>query len=138
MKLSPEWITGFVDGEGCFHVGINRHSEMTAGYQVLPEFTVVQHERDVQLLHAMKAYFGCGVVRTNHGDRRAYRVRGIKHLLEYIIPFFVKYPLKSKKRVDFEKFRRILFMMDAGDHLKEEGVEAIRRITSQMNRGRSR
>ena len=71
MQLEAQWITGFVDGEGCFHVGINPHSDMKCGYQVLPEFTVVQHERDVQLLHALKAYFGCGVVRRNHGDRMA-------------------------------------------------------------------
>ena len=71
MKLDTQWVTGFVDGEGCFYVGINAHSEMTAGFQVLPEFTVVQHKRDVQVLHALKAFFGCGVVRTNHGDRMA-------------------------------------------------------------------
>jgi len=138
MKLDAEWITGFVDGEGCFFVGINKHSEMTAGYQVLPEFTVVQHERDVQLLHALKKYFGCGVVRTNHGDRMAYRVRGKNHLLERIVPFFEKHPLKSKKRLDFAKFRRALLMMEAGDHLKSEGVEKIRRLAAQMNRGQSR
>ena len=138
MKLDAQWITGFVDGEGCFFVGINKHPEMTAGHQVLPEFTVVQHERDVQILHAFKEHFGCGVVRTNHGDRMAYRVRSIRHLLEHIVPFFVKHPLKSKKRADFEKFRRILLMMEAGDHLKPEGVEEIRRIAAQMNRGQSR
>src|SRR5437867_1233634 len=54
MDLDAGWITGFVDGEGCFHVGIAKHPEMTAGVQVLPEFTVVQHERDVQVLHALK------------------------------------------------------------------------------------
>ena len=47
-RLEPFWVTGFVDGEGCFLVGINRHPEMTAGFQVLPEFTVVQHQRDSQ------------------------------------------------------------------------------------------
>ena len=71
MTLDAKWITGFVDGEGCFFVGINKHPDMSTGYQVLPEFTVVQHERDVQLLHALKAFFDCGVVRTNHGDRKA-------------------------------------------------------------------
>jgi hypothetical protein len=138
MKLEAQWITGFVDGEGCFHVGINAHSDMTAGYQVLPEFTVVQHDRDVQILHALKAYFGCGVVRRNHGDRMAYRVRGKDHLLERIVPFFEKHPLKSKKQADFAKFRRILLMMKAGEHLTREGVEEIRRIARQMNRGQSR
>ena len=126
MKLDAQWITGFVDGEGCFHVGINPHNDMTTGYQVLPEFTVVQHERDVQVLHALKTHFGCGVVRVNHGDRMAYRVRSKEHLLERIVPFFVKHPLKTKKNVDFKKFRRILLMMEADKHLTSEGVEEIR------------
>ena len=138
MKLHAEWITGFVDGEGCFRVALNRHPEMKAGFQVLPEFTVVQHERDAKVLYALKIFFGCGVVRSNHGDRMAYRVRSKEHLLHRIVPFFEKHPLKTKKRVDFEKFRRVLLKMEAGDHLTPEGVEEIRRIAGQMNRGRSR
>ena len=138
MKLDAQWITGFVDGEGCFYVGLNPHEDMTARFQVLPEFTVVQHERDVQVLHALKAYFGCGVVRVNHGDRMAYRVRGIQHLLEHIVPFFVKHPLKTRKNVDFQKFRDVLLLIDAGAHLTAEGIEKIRSIAGQMNRGHSR
>ena len=138
MKLDTQWVVGFVDGEGCFYVGINKHSGMSASYQVLPEFTVVQHERDAQLLHARKAFFGCGVVRTNHGDRLAYRVRSKEHLLRRIVPFFEEHPLKSKKNVDFRKFRRILLQMEKGKHLTADGIEEIREIAAQMNRGRSR
>ena len=68
MELNAQWIVGFVDGEGCFHVGINQNQTMTLGVQVLPELTVVQHQVDVQVLHAFKDYFGCGVVRKNHGS----------------------------------------------------------------------
>ena len=135
MKLDAQWITGFVDGEGCFHVGLNDRPDVTAGVQVLPEFTVMQHKRDVQILHALKAHFGCGVVRTNHDDRMAYRVRKLEHLLQNIVPFFMKHPLKTKKRIDFEKFRDVLLIMEAGDHLSEAGVVRIRQIASQMNRG---
>ena len=138
MKLEAQWITGFVDGEGCFHVSINPHKEMTTGFQVLPEFTVVQHKRDVQVLHALKSYFGCGVVRTNHGDRMAYRVRSKEHLLERIVPFFVQHTLKTKKNVDFKKFRHILLLMDKGVHLTDDGIEEIRTIAGEMNRGSSR
>jgi LAGLIDADG DNA endonuclease family protein len=138
MKLDAQWITGFVDGEGCFHVGINPHAEMTARFQVLPEFTVVQHKRDVQILYALKSYFDCGVVRVNNGDRMAYRVRGIQHLLERIVPFFVRHPLKTSKNVDFIKFRRVLLLMQAGLHLDREGIEQIRTIAKEMNRGRLR
>jgi hypothetical protein len=134
MDLDAGWVTGFVDGEGCFHVGISKHAEMTAGVQVLPEFTVVQHERDVQVLHAMKAYFGCGVVRKNHGDRMCYRVRDRKHLTERIVPFFMRHSLKTKKHVDFLKFRDVLLLMEKGEHLTEDGLAKIRAIASKMNR----
>ena len=142
QRLTAQWICGFVDGEGCFFVGINPHEEMTSGFQVLPEFTVVQHERDVQLLYALKSFFGCGVVRrlrhgrSNHGDRMCYRVRSVEHLRERIIPFFEKHELRSKKRVDFIKFRRILLLMERGTHLTAEGIAEIRAITAQMNTGR--
>ena len=121
MNLDANWVVGFTDGEGCFYVGINMHPDMKSGYQVLPEFTVVQHQRDVQLLHALKAFFGCGVVRKNHGDRMAYRVRSLDHLLKQICPFFVSHPLKSKKNVDFRKFRRICLLMEQGAHRTRKG-----------------
>ena len=138
MKLEAQWIVGFVDGEGCFHVGIAEHDGMTMGVQVLPEFTVVQHERDAQLLHALKAYFGCGVVRKNHGDRLAYRVRDRKCLLEVVVPFFMKHQLKTTKNVEFLKFRRVILAMENGKHLTPEGLEEIRHIAEGMNNGRPR
>jgi hypothetical protein len=134
-RLEAQWVVGFVDGEGCFFVGINPHPEMTSGFQVLPEFTVVQHQRDIQLLHALKQFFGCGVVRRNHGERMAYRVRSLDHLNLQIIPFFDKHPLKSRKRVDFAKFRRILQLMTKKEHLESEGIEKIRAIAKMMNTG---
>jgi hypothetical protein len=137
-KLEAQWVVGFVDGEGCFFVGINPHPEMTAEFQILPEFTVVQHERDIQVLHALKAYFGCGVVRRNHGDRMCWRVRRQEHLAERIIPFFEKHPLKTKKRLDFLRFRDVVRLMTQGGHLEPEGIERIRAITSRMNTGRER
>ena len=85
MNLHAEWITGFVDGEGCFHVGINTNLGLATGFQVLPEFTVVQHERDVQVLHALKAYFGCGVVRLNHGVLQNTSQIGLHAVTEHVM-----------------------------------------------------
>jgi LAGLIDADG endonuclease len=138
MQLEAQWVVGFVDGEGCFHVGVNVHPEMSAGHQVLPEFTVVQHERDIQILYALKAFFGCGVVRRNHGDRMAYRVRSKEHLLRKILPFFMAHPLKTKKNIDFLKFRDVLLLMENDGHLTHEGVDAIRAIAGEMHKGVSR
>ncbi len=135
MELSPDWVVGFVDGEGCFHVSILRHPETTTGYQVLPEFTVVQHEWDLQILYALKRFFGCGVVRRNHGDRWAYRVRKLE-CLERICEFFTKHPLKTKKNVDFVRFRRIVQKMKEGRHLTPEGLREIVEIALSMSTGK--
>jgi LAGLIDADG endonuclease len=137
-RLDANWVVGFVDGEGCFFVGINPHPEMTLKFQVLPEFTVVQHRRDIPLLFALKSFFGCGVVRVNHDTRMAFRVRRFEHLWKIIVPFFEKHPLKSQKQVDFLKFRDVLRSMANGDHLSPDGIERIRTLVSKMNRGRER
>ena len=133
MDLNAQWIVGFVDGEGCFHIGINKNQKMKLGVQVLPEFTVVQHQVDEQVLYALKAYFGCGVVRKNHGTRVWDRVRGQENLRNRIIPFFEKHQLKTRKRVDFAKFRKVLLLMEKEEHLKAEGLEKIRQIKTTMN-----
>ncbi len=108
---------------------------LAAARGLVAEFTVVQHQRDIQVLHALKAYFGCGVVRVNHGDRMAFRVRKIEDLNKRIVPFFAAHPLKTKKHVDFLKFRSVLALMEKDAHLTSEGVDQIRAIASKMNRG---
>ena len=133
--LPPDWIAGFIDDEGCFHVGISRHPDMRFGYQVLPELTVVQHRRDIALLHRLRTAMGCGVVRRNHGDRYCWRVRDLKQLNGTIIPFFDKHPLRSKKAVEFKKFAKVVRKMMKGQHLTEEGFREIRQIARSMNRG---
>lgn len=132
--LSADWIVGFVDGEGCFHVAINKNEGMKFGYQIQPEFTVVQHKRDVNLLYRLKTAFNCGVVRVNHSDRFCWRVRDLDNLANKIIPFFEKHPLKSKKNIDFKKFRKVVLMMKQNQHLTVEGFNEIAKIASQMNR----
>jgi hypothetical protein len=74
-RLDSSWIIGFIDGEGCFHVAINKQEKMTLRLQVLPEFRVVQHQRDEQVLYQLQNYFGFGQVTRNHGDRKEFRVR---------------------------------------------------------------
>lgn len=122
MKLEAQWIVGFTDGEGCFHVGVNSNSKLRFGKQILPEFVLVQHQRDLPLLYAVKAYFGCGTVRVSRqhptGTIYAYRVRNIKHLDELIIPFFEKHPLKTQKQLDFIFFKDVVRSLIKKDHLK--------------------
>jgi hypothetical protein len=137
MNLESQWITGFVDGEGCFHVQILSNSSLKTGFQVLPEFIICQHVRNIQVLQSLKSYFNTGVVRAESSRKdetgRQYRVRNTSHLRTTIIPFFEKHPLKTTKRIDFVKFRYILTLMERGVHLTPEGIDKIRKIRDTMN-----
>jgi hypothetical protein len=132
MQLNPEWVVGFVDGEGCFFVGVQRNPTVKIGFQVIPEFRVVQHKRDLDVLHGLKSFFGFGRVCQNHDERWEYRVRRLDHLRE-IVTFFRSHKLRTKKRVDFLKFSDVLAAMAEGRHLTNDGLREIARIASLMN-----
>lgn len=133
-QINPNWLSGFVDGEGTFYIGINKNDEMTIGWQVLPEFRIVQHEKDIKLLYKIKKYLGCGTVRINHGDRYELRIRKLDHLKNIVIPFFESYPLQTQKKYDFLSFRKVILLIDKGEHLSEEGIKNIFQTIEKMNR----
>ncbi len=135
MSMNEQWITGFTDGEGCFHIGISKNAETTLGYQVLLDFVITQHERDEQLLNEIKTYFGVGVVRTSNGSGNilCYRVRAQKHLREVIIPFFEKNPLRTKKKFAFQTFKQALVLLENKEHLTLEGLEKIRKLREEID-----
>jgi len=132
-RLDESWIVGFVDGEGCFHVSINNIPKMTLGWQVLPEFRVVQHQRDENILLSLKEYFSFGNVVVNHGDRKEFRVRGIENLNK-IVKFFTENPLMTSKKESFQIFSEIIQLMNEKQHLTRKGVEKIANLASKMNR----
>ncbi len=37
-RLEPWYVSGFVDGEGSFHVAIYRDQNMKTGWKIIPEF----------------------------------------------------------------------------------------------------
>jgi hypothetical protein len=136
-RLDASWIVGFTDGEGCFHVSINRIPEMSLGWQVLPEFRIVQNDKDEDLLYDIQSYFGFGVVRVNrkdrHGTRKEFRVRGLDNL-NILVKFFEKHKLMTSKRKEFETFSNVVQLMNDKKHLTKEGLDKIAELVSRMNR----
>ena len=138
------WITGFVDGEGCFTVSIIRNYTATQkiAYQVFCEFVVTQGERSRTSLETLERFFKCGYINRNrrHDNHREdvlkYCVRALQELDEIIIPFFEKHPLRTAKRYDFRIFRKIVRLVRRKRHLKPGGLQAIADLMATMNRKR--
>ena len=55
-KLDPDWVTGFVDAEGCFSV-IVEISEIFKR-KVRISFEINLHEKDKDILYKIKSFFG--------------------------------------------------------------------------------
>lgn len=128
---------GFVDGEGCFYVGINKSADLKVGYQVLPEFRIVQHKRDIKVLYAIKDFFGHGSVVCNKSkgsEIYEYRIRKFEHLYSIILPFFESNELLTSKKFNFLAFRDIILIMKKQEHLTEFGLNRIVDIKNKMNR----
>ncbi len=144
------WVTGFVDGEGCFSIGFVRQpsradrSGYKTGYQVTHEFVVTQGERSLSCLHELREFFGVGQVFVNnrydnHREHlHRFVVRRRADLLETVIPFFEQHPLRSSKREDFEKFAHCVDLVAGGSHRTPAGLIEIAEIAQTMNRRKPR
>lgn len=42
----PHWLSGFVDGEGCFYLKVYKSASHITGFGVVLAFSISQHSRD--------------------------------------------------------------------------------------------
>ena len=47
--LSPNWITGFSDAEGCFSVILSKRSPLK--WRIVVSFEINLHSKDIMILH---------------------------------------------------------------------------------------
>ena len=128
------YISGYVYGEGCFTVSISPRAKLVAGWEVRPSFSVSQNGDRAEVIHAIAAYFGCGSIRPDRSDSTVkWETRRLEDILDRVIPHFVRYPLLSGKRGDFERFAVVCEHMRLGAHRTRNGLSQIVKIASEMN-----
>lgn len=128
------YISGYVDGEGCFSVSFSKREKLRIGWEVKPSFCVGQNFDRCEVLDLMMLYFGCGHIRRDWGDRTLkYEIRKAEDLLMKVIPHFRKFPLKSAKQKDFLLFAGICKDMKGGKHKNIRGLRAILKSAYKMN-----
>ena len=139
FRLDPWYVTGLVEGEGCFCVSIAIRPKMKVGLEARPSFSLSLNERDRELLGELQTYFECGWIRESRSDRTfKYEVRSVPELSDRIVPHFEAYPLRGAKRHSFRGCAEVCQMIGQGDHLRPEGMADIVRIATEMNLGKRR
>ena len=137
-RLDPHWVVGFVDGEGCFSVGVHRNPvvHQIRRWQLQPSFQVAQHEAHRAVLEELTSFFGTGRINAKGPNSRVltFAVYGQRALEEHILPFFELHPLVVKDN-DFRSFAQIVRAIGQKEHLHPAGFERLLRLAYGMNAG---
>ena len=128
------YISGYVDGEGCFCVSFQPSERHRFGWEVRPSFSVSQNLDRSEVLYLIQNAWRCGFIRPDRSDKTLkYEVRNVAALVNTVVPHFREFPLMSSKQGDFERFARVCEAVRAGEHLMAEGFEQIVRLSMEMN-----
>tara|TARA_Y100000310_G_C20695443_1_gene825368 strand:+ start:212 stop:898 length:687 start_codon:yes stop_codon:yes gene_type:complete len=152
--ISDERIMGFVEGEGCFSIGIqkyiDRRPRKTAGkrsnikrpflFRVLPLFQLTIREADRRILNEIKETLGFGSIYTQKRAKKSktqqdvsiYYADGVT-LGKKVREFFQKQRFYTRKGHDFQLWCQCLELMEKKKHLTKKGPLKICRIRDQMN-----
>lgn len=134
-SLSPNWITGFSDGDSSFSIAISKNKAYKTGWTIVPSYAIQLCERDLPLLERVQTFFNVGRInRVRSKNHFIYVVNSVKDLHEVIIPHFDKYPLLTIKGVTFVLFKEIVRMLYYKEHLSEQGLLKIMSIKAIMNK----
>ena len=132
-------ITGFTDGEGSFTTQIGKSKTYRLKYHIRPVFAIVLRHDDKEILERIQATLKCGKMFFNirFGGRRQhswiYVVQSRKDLIRYIIPFFDKHPLQTKKSEAYKIWREIVLKLNSRKHLYKDELINIFRLIQKMD-----
>jgi hypothetical protein len=105
--LTPDYIVGLTDGEGCFLVQIR------TDYRIVLRYFITQRFDNKKLLDKVYNYFKIGYVyrKFQGNDKKkttfVYEVTKQDDIQNVIVPFFKNYPLQGVKKNSFARFTRI-------------------------------
>jgi len=134
--IDYNWIAGFFTGEGCFSVGIYKSNAHKIGYGTILRIAISQHSRDKLLMNSLKKTLECGTIYKDHNNAVVLIIYRLKDIYSKIIPLFNKYNIQGIKALDFQDFCKIAKLVNEKAHLTLSGLEKIREIKLNMNKGR--
>ena len=129
------YISGFVDGEGCFCVSFQPSRRHRLGWEVRPSFSVSQNADRAELLARDSGKMGLrlhptGSIRQDSEVRSSKR-SGIWSKRCFLISGRTRWRRPSRPTV--ERFERICQLVHEGRHQIKEGLRRDRRVAMEMN-----
>lgn len=130
IKLNPNWISGFVAGEGSFIITKSNDS-------FSPKFSICLTRSDQHILWTIWVFFGkFGNVYETHGNTATLTI-SCKKGLKILIDFFDKYPILGNKALDYAAFREVVILKERNQHNTKKGYKRCIELFINQNTGRN-
>ncbi len=119
MKLSPQYIAGFIDGEGYLGIIKKTSKVSTLGYYFTPALKITQVTRNDEVLKNIKEFFGCGnltlnkrnALKSDNGvNKTSLEFRSEKRvtpILKIIYPYLVVKKKQAKVLLEYAKLPQV-------------------------------
>ena len=121
-KFHPLFITGFVDGEGSFKIGIVENKNYKTGFHIWLSLSISLHVRDRALLEKLQLTLGVGRIGKHDSESIQLQVTSIKEIKK-IIEHFDKFPLKTKKIADYKLWKEVYNLIINNEHHTIKGIK---------------
>jgi len=111
MKITKQYIAGFVDGEGYFGIVRKTHKECTDGFYYTPVLKITQVTKNDEVLKKIKEFIGYGNfsfdkrnINPNGADKSNLEIRGMKRVLpvaKILLPELIVKAKQAQLVIDF-------------------------------------
>ena len=125
IKLTPSWLSGFIDAEGYFGIYVSHITRKRCELKL----SIAQNSHDLILLEAIANYLNVDTkIVCNLGKESSVKRIDIYKLdtLSLLIPIFNQCPLLTAKQLDYIKWKTVLDLMLKKEHLSDKGFASIK------------
>lgn len=126
IDLNPDplwcsWFSGFVAGEGYFGSYISKRTKA-----IFVWLQIHLRDDDAQILYEIKETLKCGRIHSrrnrerygvSYHDQLNWECKDIGQCRFILMPLFDQYPLRAKKKRDYEIWRKLTIAISEGQHV---------------------
>lgn len=133
-SLNDSWLSGITDGEGCFTTSILSNS---LAYRIRYILTQKWDVNKLVLSHTLDLF--CiqkrvgAIVPHSVSNVWELRIDGVKNC-EYILSYFDKYKLKTKKEISYIKWKQLLNNLKNNQHLDNDKRLVLKELSKDINK----
>jgi len=146
-KLPEYWVQTFIDGEGMFYNYLKTELPLTSLYEknkviLDSSLEIAQANLDVLILIAIKQFFNGGYTKPKYNVSSITECKESRCVNRFIlrdtkiIEFVNKYPMLTRKHLDYLDWKTIVELKNNGEYKSPKGLAKIQEIKGRMNTNR--